>query len=203
MYWRVRKSSVDQIVRQYAVHGLLAFSVLLNVIFVATRPKQTKDIPKDAKVNFDAFARTVTSHLLDTSFISYKDSTIDLLQGELAPNVVSQLKAQQTLAANAEDLAAQAKVLSDQRSVSAIRIDSVTESEQDANGLLPIDVRGIMVKHDETGATDPIHFHFKFLIGNRANPKDHTPVLDDTGKPLPMVAGFQDLSGEKDPVPGQ
>ena len=205
MYWRVRKSSIDQIIRQYAVYGMLAFSVMLNVISFATRPSTSKDLPKDMKVNFETFARTVTNHLLDTSYITYRDSTLALMQGELAPNVVGVLSKAGMLAATNEDLMAQAKMLSEQRQVSAVRIEDVQEGEQNSNGLIPIDVRGLVAIHsaEENGPSDPVRFHFRYLIGNRANPKDHTPVIGTDGKPLPMVADFADLSNQKDPVPGQ
>ncbi|HEY9711953.1 MAG TPA: hypothetical protein V6C72_00710, partial [Chroococcales cyanobacterium] len=190
MYWRVRKSSVDQIVRQYAVHGLLAFSAMLNVILMATRPSPNKDLPKDVKVNFDQFARTVTNHLLDTSYISYRDSTIALTQGgELAPNVMAALAKANMLATTNEDLTAQAKLLFDQRQVSAVKIDDVQIGEPNQNSLIPVDVRGVVAIHsaEESGNNEPVHFHFRYIIGNRANPKDHTPMVGADGKPLPMV----------------
>lgn len=91
MYWRVRKASIDQLVRQYGVHVLLVFSVLLNALLIVTRPGPGKALTKDQKVNYESFARTVTAHLLDTNYITYKDSTMALIDKELAPPVVAAL----------------------------------------------------------------------------------------------------------------
>lgn len=197
MYWRVRKSSVDQMVRQYGVHVLLIFSVLMNILLIVTRPNPSKTISKDAKVSYENFARQVTAHLLDTNYISYKESTMALLDKELSPPVADVLRKAGMLAATADELAAQAKSLSDQRQLSAIRIDEVTSGEPNNRGMIPMDVRGVVAIHsaEESGPSGPVNFKFRFLVGNKSD-KNGQPVMGADGKPLPLVAGFEDLSGQ-------
>lgn len=197
MYWRVRKSSVDQLVRQYGVHVLLVFSVLMNVLLVVTRPNPGKTVSKEARVNYENFARTVTQHLLDTNYISYKESTLALIEKELAPPVVQVLSKNGMLAATQDELAAQAKSLSDSRQLSAIRIDEVTSSEPNNKGLIPMDVRGVVAIHsaEESGPSGPVNFKFRYLIGNKSD-KNGQPVMGPDGKPMALVAGFEDMSGK-------
>ena len=98
MYWRVRKLTVDQLVRKYIVHALLIVSALANVVLIVLRPSLPK-MSADTKVGFEQFVRTVTEQLLDTSYISYKNSTVALLQGgSLAPSVINGLRQQEMLA---------------------------------------------------------------------------------------------------------
>jgi hypothetical protein len=200
MYWRVRKSSIDQLVRSYGVHVLLVFSVIMNGLLIITRPNPNKTLSKDAKVSYENFARTVTAHLLDTNYISYKESTLALIEKELAPNVVQVLSKAGMLAATQDELAAQAKSLADSRQLSAIRIDEVITSDPNARGLIPMDVRGVVAIHsaEESGPSGPVPFKFRYLIGNKSDQKGQ-PVMGADGKALPLVAGFEDMSGRPNP----
>jgi hypothetical protein len=202
MYWRVRKSSVDQLVRLYGVHVLLVFSVIMNALLIVTRPNPKATITKDQKVSYENFARTVTAHLLDTNYISYKESTLALIEKELAPNVVQVLSKAGMLAATQDELAAQAKSLSDSRQLSAIRVDDVTTGDPNQRGLIPMDVRGVVAIHsaEESGPSGPVNFKFRYLIGNKSD-KNGQPVMGPDGKPLALVAGFEDLSNAKSAAP--
>jgi hypothetical protein len=202
MYWRVRKASVDQLVRLYGVHVLLVFSVIMNALLIATRPNPKATITKDQKVSYENFARNVTAHLLDTNYISYKESTLALIEKELAPNVVQVLSKAGMLAATQDELAAQAKSLSDSRQLSAIRVDEVTTGDPNQRGLIPMDVRGVVAIHsaEESGPSGPVNFKFRYLIGNKSD-KNGQPVMGPDGKPLALVAGFEDLSNAKPATP--
>ncbi|HEY9772311.1 MAG TPA: hypothetical protein V6C81_00720 [Planktothrix sp.] len=195
MYWRVRKVTPEQIARQYGIHAALFVSVLFNVILFTTRPAAPKVAP-EIKVSYEQFARQVTQHLLDTSYISYADSTLALLRDELAPGVKKQLIAQEMLAKNEDDLRSTAKTLIEQHQVAAIKITECLPSDLDQNGMLPVEVRGIVAIHSaqESGPSDPVHFDFKFKIGGRAGP-DGKPMLSSDGKtPVPCIVEFQDVS---------
>lgn len=195
MYWRVRKLSPDQMVRQYGVHVGLVVSVLVNLLLIATRPQVPK-VSAEAKQGIEQFARTVTQQLLDTSYISFKTSTMALLEGELDPHVVNNLRAQEMIAKTQDELNATAKELTDHRQVSACKIDEVIMGELNNKGLQPVEVKGVVAIHsaEETGPSGPVPFDFKFLIGAKAGP-DGQPLMASDGKStIPMVAEFQDAS---------
>ncbi|MBZ0185640.1 MAG: hypothetical protein K8F91_05255, partial [Candidatus Obscuribacterales bacterium] len=97
MYWRVRKISPEILLKQYGVHIILAASLFFNFILIISRPK-TAAVPLELQTNFSDFAKQVTTHLLDTSYITYMDSTMQL-QSELSPKVLRYLQAKKLLAA--------------------------------------------------------------------------------------------------------
>lgn len=103
------------------------------------------------------------------------------------------------LAATQDELAAQAKSLADSRQLSAIRIDEVNTSEPNAKGLIPMDVRGVVAIHsaEESGPSGPVNFKFRYLIGNKSD-KNGQPVMGPDGRPMALVAGFEDLSSKGD-----
>ena len=195
MYWRVRKITPEQIARQYGVHAALGASLLMNVLLITTRPAVPKISP-EIKVGYEQFARQVTQHLLDTSYITYADSTLDLLKDELAPNVVKQLRAQDMLAKSEDDLRSTAKTLIEQHQVSAVKITESVPSDLDQNSMLPVEVKGLVAIHSaqENGPSDPVHFDFKFKIGGKVG-QDGKPMMSPDGKtPVPCIVEFQDVS---------
>lgn len=198
MYWRVRKLSLSEIVEKFWIHAALIVSVCLNIMLIASRPNLKTMVPKDLQANYEQFARTVTAHLLDSSYISYKDSTNALLTGELAPPVIKWMRDHELLARNQGEADATAKTLYDQRQVSAIRIDNVIQLEPDRAGApIPVEVRGCVVIHSaqDNGPTDPVPFHLRYFMALRPNPEEQgKPLLDQYGKPVPYVVNFQELS---------
>ena len=146
----------------------------------------SKTISPEVKADFDNFARKVTNHILDTSYITYATSTTTLMNrdgGELAPPVVGFLQQQQQLPHDMNELKATAKTYMAQRRVSAVRIDEVNQKEMDGRGLVPVEVTGVVAVHSaEEADPGPVHFHFRYLIGFRPNSQ------------TPIVANFQDLS---------
>jgi len=180
MYWRVRKITPEILLRQYAVHILLALSLFFNFILFVSRPKK-ETVSKELQTNFVDFAKQVTTHLLDTSYITYMDSTVQL-QSELAPKVLTYLRAKKLLAANNDELKVTNLELQRTRQVCTVRFDSVTLNDPNQSGLVPVDVQGVIAIHssDETGPTTPQPFHFVYLVG----------ISGKTKKPI--VADFQE-----------
>ncbi|MBX9953186.1 MAG: hypothetical protein K2Y39_28690 [Candidatus Obscuribacterales bacterium] len=194
MYWRVRRVSPEQVVKTYGVHACLAVSLLVNGFLLITRPNPQKQVSGELKTNLDVFARNVTQHILDTSYISYESSTRSLLPngsvpGELAPPVVTQLKAREQLPKTLEDLRATARTLESQRQVSAVRIDSVNQGEPDEKSLVPLEVTGMVAIHsaDESVSGNPVGFKFMYKVGMAANP-------NNPEQKRPIVVEFRDLS---------
>ncbi len=184
MYWRVRRVSPQQMVAQYGVHVALIISLLANVLLYFTRPN-TKGMSAETKVDFDNFARRVTTHLLDTSYISYAQSTAALITGpELAPNVVQALRQSEMLFKTDEEFQATERMLKQQRQLAAVRIDSVQLGEPTQGGLVPVTVAGVVAIHsaEESGPSGPVPFQFQYLIGQHK----------ETMKPI--VAQFADQS---------
>jgi len=169
--------------------------VLLNVLLVTTRPAVPK-VSAEVKMSYEQFAKQVTQHLLDTSYITYADSTLALLKDELAPNVKKQLIAQDMLAKSEDDLRSTAKTLIEQHQVSAVKISECTPSELDQNGMMPVDVKGMVAIHSaaETGPAEPVQFEFKFKIGARVGPDGKALMTEDGKTPLPCIVEFKDVS---------
>ncbi|MBC7997534.1 MAG: hypothetical protein IAF58_06310 [Leptolyngbya sp.] len=194
MYWRIRRVSPEHVIKTYGVHAALAVSLLCNAVLMVTRPNPQKQVSGEMKTNLDVFARNVTQHILDTSFISYEASTRALLPtgpvpGELSAAVVALLKQREQLPKSGEDLKATARTLESQRQVCAVRIDSVAQGEPDANSHMPIDVSGVVAIHsaDESVSGNPVPFRFQYKVGMATNP--NTP-----GVTRPIVIDFKDLS---------
>ncbi len=194
MYWRIRRVSPEQVVKTYGVHACLAVSLLVNGFLLLTRPNPQKQVSSELKTNLDFFARSVTQHILDTSFISYENSTRALLPtgsvpGELAPPIVALLKSREQLPKTIEDLRATARTLESQRQVSAVRIDTVTQGEPDDKSLVPLDVTGMVAIHsaDESVSGNPVPFRFVFKVGMAANPQNPE-------QKRPIVVDFKDMS---------
>ena len=85
MYWRVRKITPEQLLRQYSIHIIVVVSLFGNLIQFISRPKK-EVVTNQMKNDFGVFAKQVTTHLLDTSYINYTEST-SRLQGELSDAV--------------------------------------------------------------------------------------------------------------------
>jgi hypothetical protein len=194
MYWKIRKVSPDQIVRQYGVHVALMISVFVNLILFTTRPATPKVAP-ELKLTFEQFAKQVTQHLLDTSYITYREST-QSLSDELANNVKQLLMSQDMLAKSTEELIATERSLRESRQVSAIRIQDIIDSDLTNEGMLPVEVRGQVAIHSagEGGPTGPVPFDFKFLIGGKASPDGRPTLMADGKTPQPIIVRFWDMS---------
>jgi hypothetical protein len=188
MYWRIHKYGPLDILKKYWLHIVLIVSVLFNFLLMVTRPNPKKTIPVDVKQQMDQFARQVTNHILDTSYISYQAATNALLDkdtGELDKPVVIYMRQQQILPNSEEELKAEIQTYTEKKRVVAIRIDNVDIGEprpiSDSQSLIPIDVSGVIAVHSADEADQPRSFHFKYLMGVRKSG-------------VPIVATFQDLS---------
>ena len=173
MYWRVRKYGAQDLLQQYGIHVGLAFSLMFNALLIATRPNPNQSVSAEVKADFDAFARTVTEHILDTSYINYQDATNSLINnatGELAPPVVQGLRSKGYLPTSKEEFQASLKLYTDSKRVCAIHIKEVQQGDKDALGLIPVDVSGVVAVHSaEESYPGPVPFHFRYRIGFRPN----------------------------------
>lgn len=190
MYWRVRKISPDQVLKTYGVHAVCIVSVLANLVLIAKVAPSNK-LTTDQRVNFDTFARQVTRHVVDSCFLTYEASMYQLAyagtKSELGPEVIKMLAQGGVIPPNADELKAIGRQLKDTKSVSSISIDDVKIEEPSAStrGLVPIEVSGKVVKHSAEGVMGPAPIRFKYFVGQRGGEN-----------PLPVVAGFQDVSGQ-------
>lgn len=200
MYWRVRKLSLRDMAMKNWVYGALVVSVLANMLGIAMRPSGGKGMTVELKANYDQFARQVTSHLLDTSYITYKASTIALGGqslhggGELENRVLEGMKLSGLMAKSQEEVEALSKGLYDSRTVSAVRIDGVDIGTPPPNKPIPVDVSGVVVIHSSQETNpNPVPFQFHFDMALKQGENGQAAVGPD-GKPLPMVVGFKELS---------
>jgi hypothetical protein len=198
MYWKVRKLSLKDMALKNWVYVALVFSVMGNMLGIAMRPSVGKGMTGELKLNYDQFARQVTSHLLDTSYITYKASTIALggpqLQGggELEKHVLEGMKQTGLMAKSSEEVEALGKGLYDTRTVAAVRIDGVNIGTPPANKPVPVDVSGVVVIHSSQETNpNPVPFDFHFDMALKPGENGQAAVGPD-GKPLPMVVGFKE-----------
>jgi hypothetical protein len=176
MYWRVKRLDPDYLFRKYGVYIIVAISVPMNLIQFATRPNLNKILQPDTKVNFDQFARQVTTQLLDTSYITFESNTRALLSGELAPSVQQLLLSQEALPKTPEEMKALVQQYTQTREVRAVRIDDVALGDPNEQGLVPVEVRGVVAKHSaEEGGQQEIPFDIKYLIGQ--NSQTQKPIV--------------------------
>jgi hypothetical protein len=186
MYWRVRKYGAQELLQQYGIHLALALSLIFNVLLIATRPSPYKGVSAEVKSDFDSFARKVTEHILDTSYINYQDATNSLINsvtGELAPPVVQGLRSKGYLPTSKEEFQASLKSYTDSKRVCAIHIKEVLQGDKDAQGLIPVDVSGVVAVHSaEESYPGPVPFHFRYRIGFRPNTTQ------------PLVGAFEEVT---------
>ncbi len=180
MYWRLTKITPQQFLQQYAVHIALAGALTLNFFQLMTRPKTDK-LPQQMQQSFVIFAKQVTTHLLDTTYLTFLEST-QALDSELAPPVKIYLKQRGLLAQGAE-LSAMGIQLKRSRQVCAIRFDRVQLSDPNAQGMIPCTVAGKIAVHssDESGPAEQ-DFCFRYLIG----------ISKATQQPI--IAGFEEVA---------
>ena len=179
MYWKVRKVSPEQLMRQYGVHILLACSLVGNFMLLITRPKK-EVVTKEQKNDFGNFAKQVTTHLLDTSYINYIESTARL-QSELSDSVKQRLRADGILPATDQDLKANHMEFSKARRVCAMQFKQVDVKDPNQNGMIPVEVQGVVAVHSaDESAQQP--FHLAYMVGLRKGEP-----------PTPVVVSMQDL----------
>lgn len=188
MYWRVRKITPEQMLKEYMVHIILAVSLIANFMLFVTRPKK-EAVSKEMKSDFGAFAKQVTTHLLDTSYINYMDSTARL-QTELSDAVKARLRQDGILPSSDQELKANLMEFSKSRRVCAMQFRQVEVKDPNQQNMIPVVVQGIVAVHSaDESAQQP--FHLAFLMGHRK-----------TDPPTPVVVGMQELPPVAVPVGG-
>ncbi len=189
MYWRVRKISPEQVLKTYGVYVVCFFSIMFNLVMLSKVAPSNK-LTSEQKQDFDGFARKVTRHLVDGCFLTYDSSMVQLAysaaKSELGPDVIKLLASNGIIPPTQDEMRAIGRQMKETKSVSQVSIDDVKidEPSPSSNGLVPIEVAGQLVKHSAEGVMGPDSFRFKFLVGQRGDP------------PTPVVAAFQDLSGQ-------
>ncbi len=181
MYWKVRTYTAQEALKQRWPYIALGLSLLFNLFLFSTRPNP-RALNKEQKHDFNTFARDVTSHLLDNSYISWAESTQALLN-ELDPPIIQKMQQSGDLPKTNDEVKAIEQQMTDRRSLSAIRITQVNISDPSAQGLVPVEVQGDIARYasDEAGPSNPRHFHFAYLIGVKKNQE-------------PVVASISDMS---------
>src|SRR5271155_4390867 len=92
MYWKVRKFTLEEMVRRHGLHVVLAFSLLSNLFMAATHQNAAKAAPASVAADLKSFGERVTRHLLDTTYFSFAQSTQALLNGELGREVIKTMQ---------------------------------------------------------------------------------------------------------------
>jgi hypothetical protein len=179
MYWRVRKISAEQMLRKYSIHIIVVISLFGNLFQFITRPKK-ETVTNQMKNDFNQFARQVTTHLLDTSYINYLEST-SRLQGELSDAVKQRLRQDGVLPGTNEELKANLMEFSKVRRVCAMQFKTIEVKEPNAQGMIPIEVQGEVAVHSaDESAQQP--FHLLYMVGLRKG-----------DPPSPVVVQMQEL----------
>ncbi|MEZ4488592.1 MAG: hypothetical protein R3C24_03715 [Cyanobacteriota/Melainabacteria group bacterium] len=179
MYWRVRKVTPEMLFKQYGVHVFLVISLFLNLILFVTRPKK-ETMTQEIQTNFKDFAKDVTTHLLDTSYITYLDSTREL-HSELGPNVITKMKQSGLLPRTDQEYKAINLELQKSRQVCTLKFDRIEVGEPDPkrNMLVPVQVAGVIAIHSskETSPSQPQPFSIQYWVG--LNSKTKKPIVAD------------------------
>jgi len=127
-------------------------------------------MPDNVKQDVEKFARTVTTNLLDTSYITCQTNMINL-KDELAPSVAMNLAQSGVLPRSEQDLRALVMDMTERKQICAVRIDSVKTGDPDANSCIPVRVSGVCAIHSaaETGERN---FVFQYLLGSKKGTND-------------------------------
>ncbi len=196
MYWRVRRLTLNELLSRYWMNIALVVSVVLNLLLWTTRPDPNK-MGKELKTNYEQFVRNVTTHLLDVSYLNYRDNTNALLSGELTKPVIDMLRTNGVIVGSRGELEEQAKKLYEQKQVCAVRIDQVTLNDNGPSKPITADVTGHLAQHSVDDSRE-MPFHFYFAMDARHNP-DRSLILGPDNRPMPEVIDFKEL----DVQPGQ
>jgi hypothetical protein len=178
MYWKIQKVGPEQLVKTYGLHVLLLASVILNGVLWLSIPK--KSMSAETKMGIDVFARNVTCHLIDSSYITCQKNLMDL-RSELAPDILNRMIQGKELPANESEVQGMVRETTEHKRVCSVRIDSVKVGDPNAQSMIPVRVEGVCAIHsaDETSERN---FAFQYLIGTHK----------DTGNYI--IAGWQDMT---------
>ncbi len=188
MYWRVRKITPEQLLRQYSIHIIVVVSLFGNLIQFISRPKK-EVVTNQMKNDFGVFAKQVTTHLLDTSYINYTEST-SRLQGELSDAVKIKLRQDGVLPATVEEMKANLMEFTKSRRVCAMQFKTVELKDPTPQGMVPVEVQGVVAVHSaDESAQQP--FHLAYMVGLRKG-----------DPPVPVVVQMQELAPAAAPTGG-
>ncbi len=184
MYWRIKRITPEMVARQYSVHAILIVSVLFNLVLFS-KVSSAKALNGTQKQDYDRFARQVTGHLFDATYLTFTDS-MNQLNTELA-NVpprytpMQKLRQMEMVPRSIDELKTMQRELTDWKSVSSLQYDMIEVGQpQGAEQLLPVTVKVKFVAHD-TKSVRPAAFKVKYLIGSAFNKQTNEtkPVVLD------------------------
>jgi hypothetical protein len=175
VYWRIKTIDPKELAKKWGVPVALGVSLFFNVLLIATRPNPKNVTDEGTKVTIEQFATQVATHLVDSSYINYEDNTKKLLGGELASQVVKSMQSSGGLPKDNLELAATLEGLKARRQVAAVHIRDVSTGEPDANGLMPVTVKGEVAVNsaDESGPSGPQPFNLQLLVGVNNATNEH------------------------------
>lgn len=184
MYWRVRKITPEQMLKQYGIYIVVVVSLFGNLLQFISRPKK-EVVTAQMKNDFGVFAKQVTTHLLDTSYINYTEST-SRLKGELSDAVKQKLAQDGVLPRTMEEMKANLMEFSKSRRVCAMQFRSVDIREPTPQGMVPVEVQGVVAVHSaDESAQQP--FHLVYMVGLRKGDPP-SPVVVDLQEMAPAAA---------------
>lgn len=175
MYWRIKTLDSKELAKKWGLPIALAASLFFNVLLIATRPNPKKDVGEGPKQQIEDFARQVAIHLVDSSYINYEDNTKKLMGGELGTAVVKKMQDSGDLPKDNLEMTATLEGLKARRQVAAVHIRDVSAGEPDANGLMPVTVKGEVAVNsaDESGPSGPQPFNLQLLVGVNTATEEH------------------------------
>src|SRR5687767_7291101 len=98
MFWRREDISPKKVLRTYGPIMLLSASLSLNLLLGILLISHTGKPDVAQLRSYEDLAKSVTLRLLDSSYVSFRQSTESLLNGqELSPQVVQKLQKQEIL----------------------------------------------------------------------------------------------------------
>jgi hypothetical protein len=182
MYWRIRKITPDLVVKRYGVYAVLIVSLLAN-IGLYTRVSTAQGMSSVQKTDYDRFARQVTQHLFDATYLTVEDSML-ALNNELGPVAQQKLRQSEIIPKSDEDMHAISRQLADTKSVSSVKFDNCTVGDPltqgNYKGMLPVDLKVEVLVHDTDGVR-PTNLKLRYYMGMATNPKtkESRPIVVD------------------------
>lgn len=157
-----------------ALVASLTFNAYLWINQSRLQPKQIKysGIFDDSILKT---AREVTQHLMDSSYLTYFPYTLAFLSGDkLDPPLLRRLQQEGILPTSLEAIYAKSRELTEEKNVAAVRIDNAVVQNPTAQGLVPVEVSGVVAVRSN-GSASQQDFHCRLTLGLRRRkvPEQH------------------------------
>ena len=177
MYWRIRKIRPEDVTRKYGVWAVCAVSVLINIIVIADKIQHAKVVTSEQKANVADFARQVSLHFFDATYLTIADS-IRALSQELSADAYNRFVRGGDIPATPELIKAVAFEMTEAKSLSAIRYDSIDVGEEmNSQGYVPVSLRLTVAQYGAEGFSGPKYFSCRYLMGRIRDPQTNESRL--------------------------